>query len=142
MRKGSGKVGERALRCPVAFLAWRVWGVSDFEKLEVFQKAHSLALRSHNFASGLRGADYLSLRSQLIRAAISVPANIVEGREQTSDKAFIRYLRQALASASELQYHVKIAHDLNAGDPDEGAGIREDVIEVKKMLHGLIKSLR
>ena len=62
--------------------------MSDFKKLEVWKKAHQLALDAHKAALGIRGAHYVSLRSQIIRAAMSIPANIVEGREQASEKDF------------------------------------------------------
>jgi len=60
--------------------------MSDFKKLDVWNKAHRLALDAHKTAIGIRGAHYVSLRSQFIRAAMSIPANIVEGREQASEK--------------------------------------------------------
>jgi four helix bundle protein len=66
--------------------------MSDFKKLEVWKKAHQLALDAHKAALTIRRAHYVSLRSQIIRAAMSIPANIVEGREQASEKDFARFL--------------------------------------------------
>ena len=88
------------------------WHVADFKKLEVWRKAHALALTAHKAALSIRGSSYGSLRSQIIRAALSIPANIVEGREQNGDKAFARYLRHSLSSASELEYHMIAARDM------------------------------
>jgi four helix bundle protein len=53
--------------------------VSDFKRLKVWRKAHSLALSVRRVARNIRGADNASLRNQLIRAAMSIPTNIVEG---------------------------------------------------------------
>ena len=86
--------------------------MADFRRLEVWRKAHALALAAHRAAQGIRGAQYSSLRSQLIRAALSIPANIVEGREQKSEADFVRFLRYALASASELEYHLMVGHEI------------------------------
>ena len=61
-------------------------GVSDFKKLHVWQKAHALALHAHRIATGIRRSHDIALRSQIIRAAMSIPANIVEGRRQESEK--------------------------------------------------------
>ena len=54
--------------------------VSDFKKLHVWQKAHALSLCVDRVCKQIRGSRYASLRSQLFRAATSIPANIAEGR--------------------------------------------------------------
>lgn len=58
------------------------FSMSDFKKLRVWRKAHALTLNAHRVAASIRGRQYAALRSQMIRAAMSVTANIVEGREQ------------------------------------------------------------
>jgi hypothetical protein len=55
-------------------------GVSDFKKLLVWQKAHALGLHAHRVAMGIRRSQDLALRGQITRAAMSIPANIVEGQ--------------------------------------------------------------
>jgi four helix bundle protein len=115
--------------------------VSDFRKLKVWRKAFSLALTTHALAQDVRGAAYLSLRSQLIRAAMSIPANIAEGREQKTERGFANFLRHALASAAELENHYLIARGIEViPQPACDSAIRQTV-EVKKMLHGLINKL-
>ena len=52
--------------------------MSDFRKLEVWRNAHDLMLQVHSHAGAIRGGAYLSLKSQIIRASMSIPANIVE----------------------------------------------------------------
>ena len=66
--------------------------MSDFRKLKVWRKAFALALTTHKLALGVRGAAYVSLRSQLIRAAMSIPTNIVEGTGQKSGKESARFI--------------------------------------------------
>jgi len=113
--------------------------MSDFKKLKVWRKAHGLSLNVHRDARAIRGAEYVSLRSQLIRAAMSVPANIVEGSGQVSRRDFGRFLRFALNSAVELEYHLIVARDiqaLKAGDVD---ALLSQNVEVRKMLHALVK---
>jgi four helix bundle protein len=82
--------------------------VSDFKRLQVWRKAHALALNVHRVAARIRGAHNASLRSQLLRAAMSVPTNIVEGTGQRSGKEFGRFLDIAIKSASEVEYHLII----------------------------------
>jgi four helix bundle protein len=66
-------------------------------------KAQQLAIQSHNLVSKIKGSHYASLRSQIVRSSLSIPANIAEGRSQRSDREFARFLNYALASSTELE---------------------------------------
>ena len=115
--------------------------MSDFKKLLVWQKAHAMALDAHRVAGKIRKADHAALRSQIIRAALSVPANIVEGTSQESTKQFNRFLLIALNSTTELEYHLMVASDLRLTPGNECLNLLSQVIEVRKMLHGLRRRL-
>jgi four helix bundle protein len=115
--------------------------MSDYRKLLVWKKAHARALDAHRTAARIRGSQYAPFRSQIIRAALSIPANIVEGREQKTDAGFARFLRIALGSASELEYHLTAAHDIQAISPSAYQPLSSQVVEVRRMLHGLIRRL-
>lgn len=78
--------------------------MQDFKKLHVWKKAHALSLNAHRIAGQFRGAANASLRSQLTRAAMSIPTNIVEGRAKQSEREFCRFLRISLSSASGLLF--------------------------------------
>ena len=108
----------------------------------MWQKAHALALDAHRTAARIRGSQYAPFRSQIIRAALSIPANIVEGREQKTDAGFARFLRIALGSASLLEYHLTAAHDIQAiSTKSDYQALSSQVVEVRRMLHGLIRRL-
>lgn len=113
--------------------------MSDFKKLKVWRKAHALALNVHRIAGRLRGSDKAALRSQMIRAAMSIPANIVEGSGQHSRREFARFLRIALNSSSELEYHLIVARGIRAVSASDIDSLMSQVVEVRKMLHGLLK---
>ena len=115
--------------------------MSDYKKLIVWQKAHALSLNAHRAATAMRGSDYTAFRSQIIRSAMSVPTNIVEGREQKTETAFVRFLRIALASSSELDYHLRTAMDIAALAVEDHEALNAQVVEVRMMLHGLIRKL-
>ena len=89
----------------------------------------------------IRGAPYLSLRSQMVRAALSIPSNIVEGRAQKTDAQFARFLRISLNSSSELEYHLLTARDLGAISAQLFDSLYADLVEVRRMLYGLIAKL-
>ena len=115
--------------------------MTDFKKLKVWQKAHAMALDVHRIAGEIRGTKYASLRSQMIRAAMSVPTNIVEGCSQQSTREYSRFLRIALNSTSELEYHILAARDLELTKASDSLTLTSQIIEVRKMLHGLLRYL-
>ena len=115
--------------------------VSDYKNLLVWQKAHALAINAHRIALGVRAARYSALRSQIIRAAMSIPANIVEGRRQASERDFARFLRYSLNSAYELEYHFTLARDIRVIADDDAKAVLLDVVEVTRMLHGLLRKI-
>ncbi|HZI99282.1 MAG TPA: four helix bundle protein [Gemmatimonadaceae bacterium] len=108
----------------------------------VWKKAHALAVDSVKTATRIRQAHLTSLKSQLVRAAISVPTNIVEGTGQESDRDFCRFLRYSVNSANELEYHLILAVDLSIIAEEDFGRLNGQVEEVQKMLHGLLRSLR
>jgi len=115
--------------------------VSDFKKLHVWQKAHALSLCVDRVCKKIRGSRYASLRNQLFRAATSIPANIAEGRRQESEKEFARFLKYALNSSSELEYHLILALDTKAISEKDFRSLVTQTIRVRKMLYALLKCL-
>jgi four helix bundle protein len=116
--------------------------MADFKKLLVWQKSYALALQNRKIASGIRGSDNIGLRSQIVRAGDSIPANIVEGRKQESPRQFVRYLTISLNSAAELEFHLLMAKDLELIPMRSYISLLNALNEVARMLTGLINSVR
>jgi four helix bundle protein len=116
--------------------------MADFKKLNVWKKAHLLAVEVAKISPQLRGPIHSSLRSQLVRAAMSIDANIAEGRGQRSDREFIRYLNIAINSAYEVESHLLMAKDTNALTGVTCDRLIDQVVEVRRMLFGLLKRVR
>jgi four helix bundle protein len=106
--------------------------MSDFRKLEVWRKSHALVLNIHRAAKKVRGSDYSSLRSQLLRASMSIPANLVEGVGQKGGREFGRFIRISLNSANELEYHLQVANDFGFLGPDDFRALLAQTIQVRK----------
>jgi four helix bundle protein len=111
--------------------------VSDFKKLKVWRKAHALALNVHRVATRIRGSDNAALRRQMVRAAMSIPTNLVEGAGQQSGLEFARFISISLNSTSELEYHLIVARDMRAITVSDFKSLSSQAIEVRKMLYGL-----
>ena len=115
--------------------------MQNFRKLVVWQKSHRLTLGVYAESATLPKGIGWSLQSQLVRAATSVPANIAEGCGRAGDRDFRRFLRHSLGSACELEYHLLLARDLGfLAEPAYGP-LSAQVVEVKRMLTGLIRRL-
>ena len=113
----------------------------DFKKLLVWRKAHALSLEVERVASTMRGR-HAALRNQMIRAADSIASNIVEGRGQESPRDFVRFLRYAVNSTSELEHHGLAARDKGALPLRDHEGVHTRLVEVRKMLYGLIRRIK
>ena len=111
--------------------------MADFKKLRVWQKAHAFAIRVHRLAASIRGTQNAALRNQLIRAAQSIAANIVEGRAQRSDREFARFLGYSLASAFEVEHHLITAKDVVAIPEGEFFELDAELTEVRRMVFAL-----
>ena len=115
--------------------------MGDYKELEVWKKSHKLAIACHKAARRMRGTEYVSLKKQLITAAFSVPANIVEGNGDQSAAEYARFVRTALNSCDELEYHLTTAVELGALDETLVAKFLKARKEVAKMLKGLLNYL-
>ena len=115
--------------------------MSDFKKLEVWQKAHALSLCVHRVTARIRGSQYASLRSQLFKSSMSIAANIVEGRSHKSEREFARFLGYALHSSAELEHHLIVGRDIEVIVENDFLSLISQTITVRKMLYGLIESL-
>ena len=114
----------------------------DFRKLEVWKKGHKLVLSLYRATADFPSEERYGLTSQIRRAGVSVPANIAEGCGHQSEPEFARYLQLAVASATELQYHIILARDLGYLEPERYKELAEIVEEIKKMLSAFIKQVR
>ncbi len=73
------------------------------------------------------------------RAALSVPSNIAEGNDRSSNKDALNFLRIARGSLAELETQLWIAHDVGWLDAETYRRLYEKRGEVERMLGGLIR---
>ncbi len=85
---------------------------SDTSKLIVWQKAHELVLHIYRITKHFPTDEQFGLTSQIRRAAVSVPSNIVEGKARGSNKDYCRFLLMARGSLEEVKYQTLLARDL------------------------------
>lgn len=112
--------------------------MQDFEQLEVWKKAHELALLTYSLTDGYPASERYGLAQQMRRAAVSVPTNIAEGAGRASNADFARFLGIARGSTSELQYQSRLARDLGLSTDAEHSELSGQAQEIRRMLTALI----
>lgn len=116
--------------------------MQNYKNLTVWKKAHVAAVSAHRSSEKIPLRGNSELLNQIRRAALSIPANIAEGCGRSSDADFAKSLSIAIGSASELEYHLEYAAELGLLDRKESEARQEEVVEVRKMLFGLLKKIR
>jgi four helix bundle protein len=116
--------------------------VRDFKTLQVWNKAHERTLAVYRTTTAFPKEELFGLTSQIRRASSSIPAYIAEGCGRDGDAEFRRLLQIAMGSASELEYHLLLAHDLGYIGHEDYTRLEQNVTEVKRMLTGFIHKLK
>jgi len=116
--------------------------MQNFRNLQVWQKSHRLALNTYEVPAYLVKPEAWPLRDQVLRAAISIPSNIAEGTGRGSDPDFRRFLWHSVGSCNELDSQLLLGHDLKFIPSAVHARLGNDLSEVRKMLVGLIQTLK
>ena len=115
--------------------------MKDFHDLQVWQKAHQLTLAVYQVTAAFPRAELYGLTTQLRRCSASIPANLAEGCGRHGDAEFARFCSIAMGSASELEYHLLLAKDLNLIKPKDYTELSQRAIELKRMLTALFQKL-
>lgn len=113
----------------------------DFRSLKVWEKSHFLALEVYRHSQDFPADERFGLTAQIRRAATSIPANIAEGCGRSGNRELARYLGIAMGSASELEYHLILARDLELMMDESYLELSRRTREVKRMLTGLMSKL-
>jgi four helix bundle protein len=110
----------------------------NYRDLEVWDKSHKLTLRLYERSRNFPKEEFYGLTSQLRRAAMSIGANLAEGCGRQTTPELARYVRIAMGSASELDYHLLLARDFGFLKSDEHSDFVEELTRIRKMLTALL----
>ena len=115
--------------------------MQDFQNLAVWQAARRLTKAIYEMTASLPEGEQFGLQSQMRRASISVCSNIAEGCGRRGDPEFRRFLAVAMGSACELECELILAVDLGLVDAGHQASALRHLVDVKRMLSGLMNRL-
>ena len=114
----------------------------DHTKLRAFELADEVAILIYRVTRRFPKEEVYGLTSQMRRAAVSVPSNIVEGCARESQAEYLRFLEMAFGSLRELHYQFGLAVRLGYVDAAEVAECESKMVETEKVLGALIRSMR
>ena len=114
----------------------------DHNKLKVFKLSDELVLEIYRITKDFPKEEIYGLSSQMRRAAVSVPSNIVEGCARESQQEYLRFLEIAFSSLRELSYQYELACRLGFVLPNDINKCKLKILEVEKVLAALLRSIR
>ncbi|MDD2707162.1 MAG: four helix bundle protein [Verrucomicrobiae bacterium] len=115
----------------------------DHTKLRAFELADEVAISTYRATRGFPKEEIYGLTSQMRRAAISIPSNIVEGCARETQIEYLRFLEISFSSLRELEYQCSLSKRLGYFDDQNiFSNLDSKIQEAGKVLSALIRSLR
>ena len=113
--------------------------MARYEDLNVWKRSTRLSVEIYKQLIKLK--DY-GLKDQITRSGLSIPSNIAEGYERSSNKETINFLNYAKGSAGELRTQIYIGIEVGYIPKEHGKQWLQEATEISRMLHGLINKWR
>ena len=113
----------------------------DFRNLDVWHKSHALTLNIHRVTESFPKTESFGLATTIRRSSANMTMKIAEGCGRDNPNDFVLSLQQARGIGMELEYQLLLARDLRLIEPDTYDALQHQVIEVRKMLSGFMKTL-
>lgn len=114
----------------------------DFKKLEIWKNGIELVKQVYQLSNKLPSEEKFGLRSQITRAAVSVPSNIAEGCSRSSEVEFKRFLEIAMSSLFEVETQLIIAQALKLIEEKELEAIFSFIQKEAKIINSLINKIK
>lgn len=114
----------------------------DHTKLRAFALADEIPVMIYRMTRNFPKDETYGLTSQMRRASISVPSNIVEGCARESQSEYHRFLEIAFGSLRELHYQLGLSIRLNYVTDNDISECDLKITESEKVLGSLLRKMR
>ena len=114
----------------------------DFRKLDIWKHGIDLVKAIYVLSEKLPSEEKFGLKSQITRAAISIPSNIAEGCSRNSDVEFKRFLEIAMGSLFEVETQLTICQELGFIETEHLKITFESIEKEAKMINSLINKIK
>jgi four helix bundle protein len=115
--------------------------IQSYRDLDVWKKSIVLTKAVYKLTETFPKQQQYGLTSQVQRSAVSIAANIAEGRSRQSTKEFLYHLNVAYGSLAETETHLTIACELGLISSAVVEGLLEETHAIGKMINGLVRAL-
>ena len=114
----------------------------NYKNLKIWEQGIEIVKQVYVLLEQLPSAEKFGLKSQITRAAVSIPSNIAEGCSRNSEVEFKRFLEIAMGSLFEVQTQLIIIQELNFIESEELKSIFQLIETEGKMINGLINTIK
>lgn len=116
--------------------------MANFKELLVWQRSIDFVTEIYRTTEAFPKDEIYGLTSQIRRAAVSIPSNIAEGNSRRNKPDYSQFLKISRGSCAEVETQLIISKNLKFLNENEHLKLNEKIIEISKMLNGLINSLQ
>lgn len=114
----------------------------NYRELEIWKNGIIIVEKIYEISTKLPNDERFGLRSQITRAAVSIPSNIAEGCSRNSEIEFKRFLEIAMGSLFELETQLTICERLGFFDTYNLNNIFLLITTEAKMINSLISKIK
>jgi four helix bundle protein len=115
---------------------------TGYHKLIVYQKSKTLVVLTYKNTQDYPSHELHGLVSQMRRAAVSIPANLVEGYTKSTSKDFARFIDISLGSLAELEFYFELSLELKYLNENQYNELSSLSLVINKLLRSFQRSLR
>ncbi|NQZ33769.1 MAG: four helix bundle protein [Oceanospirillaceae bacterium] len=112
---------------------------TGFENLDVWKLSARLSVDIYKHFSHCNDFGF---KDQITRSSLSIPSNIAEGNDRSSNKDNVKFLFYAKGSCAELRTQIYIGSEIGYIEGPLSKVLIQETIKISKMLTKLISSLR
>lgn len=116
--------------------------IQSYKDLIVWDKANRITHKVYDLTEKFPKSYLFDLTNQLRRAALSIPANIVEGSSSPHSRELLQFLNVAKRSLNETRYLLLFAYERKLITEDTHESIDSGYEEISKMIAGLTRSIK
>jgi four helix bundle protein len=104
-------------------------------KLYIWNRSVDLAKKIHDITKLFPHEERYGLTSQMRRAGVSIPSNIAEGSQRTSNKEFANFILIAKGSLAEVETQILLSKKYGYISENTWKEVQQDIEELHRMLH-------
>lgn len=115
--------------------------MKNFKELRIWQKGMDIAVNCFKIVKDFPQQERFGLALQITKSGVSIPSNIAEGSNRSSQKDYSRFVEVSFGSAYELETQLLIAQKTGFGDQPLIQETLAELSDEEKMLLGFLRKL-